>query len=120
MAIKSEIYPITLKIQPNSSLNIDPANISINLENSQINIFNDRGGILTNNNDNSKLFKDDSNLLIGYLWDTNDTRFNIQDYFTFEFLVAIDYVTDTSQPTEKTQFKLLYTVNKLLESSNRL
>lgn len=128
MAIKSEIYPIMLKISPSSTLGIDPSMIKIDLENSEINVYNDRGGILTIDGEQKKLFKDDGNLLIGYQWDTSEDRFNIQDHYTFEFLVAINYVTETidtptgglSDAEHTRQLKLFYSTTKILESNNRI
>lgn len=122
MAIKSETYPIVLKIEPDSSLNLNTENITLDLENSDIKIYNDRGGEITSNNpggivDKNQLFIDNNNLLIGYLWDTNDDRFNIQNYYLFVFLVAIKYKTDPE--TEKT-FILSYSTKKLLEASSTI
>lgn len=117
MAIKTEIYPIIIKIKPNTDLGISKDNISIDLEGSSVNIYNDRGGTLTVDSDRLRLFKDNDNLLFGYSWDTNDDRFNIQDHYLFEFLISINCVMDS---TNTQNLKLLYTTTKLLESNNRI
>lgn len=134
MAIKSEIFPITLQIKPDSTLNLKSENVKINLENSDIKIYNDRGGEITDNLDKSKLFVDNNNLLIGYMWDTgkmnDDSRFNVQDYYLFTFLVAIDYIvtedqlksdgTTTTVVVSTNTFKLSYSTKKLLEASSTM
>lgn len=121
MAIKSEIFPITLQVEPDSSLNLKSGNITLNLEQSNIQIYNDRGGEITIDSDKKQLFVDNDNLLIGYLWDTGtmeeESRFNIQDYYLFVFLVAIDYKIDDT--TTKT-FKLSFSTKKLLEASSTI
>lgn len=125
MATKSEIFPITLQVKPDPSLNLDLDRIKINLEKSNIEIFNDRGGRITDDNpttgDKSKLFVDNDHLLIGYMWDTGkmndiDSRFGTQDYYLFTFLVAIDYDTTGSGNTKT--FVLSYSTKKLLEASS--
>ena len=121
-AIKSEIYPITLQIELDSSINLsDSESLSINLESSEIKIYNDRGGDITytspTTGDKSNLFVDNSNLLIGYLWDTNNSRFNVQDYYLFKFLVAIDY--KISDEVTKT-FKLSHSTKLFLEANSTL
>lgn len=126
MAVKSEIFPITLKIEPDSSLNLDPTKITFNKEKSDIRIYNDRGGEITDTTssikDKDRLFFDNTNLLIGYLWDTGtlnqDSRFNIQDYYLFTFLVGIDYKIDSE--SEPTTFILSYSTRKLLEASSMI
>ena len=120
MAIKSEVFPITLQIKPDSSLNLNSSTISINLEESSIEIYNDRGGRITVPADKQQLFVDNSNLIIGYLWNTGtieeESRFNIQDYYLFTFLVAINYQIEGE--TSPKIFKLSYSTKKLLEASS--
>lgn len=124
MATKSEIFPIVLKLKPDSSLNLDPKNIKFNEEKSDIKIYNDRGGDITDTNettgDKSKLFFDNDNLLIGYLWDTGETskesRFNVQDYYLFVFYVGIDYEINGSPTT----MKLSFSTKKLLEAGSMI
>lgn len=134
MAIKSETFPITLQIKPDSTLNLKSSSVKINLEKSNIEIYNDRGGKITTTDDKNRLFIDNNNLLIGYLWDTgtsndDDSRFNVQDYYLFTFLVAIDYsvteqiVSNTGETTEQTTtntFILSYSTKKLLEANTTL
>lgn len=130
MAVKSEIFPITLQLKPDSSLNLKSGNVKINLEKSSIEIYNDRGGRITDTSDKDKLFVDNNNLIIGYLWDTGklneDSRFNIQDYYLFTFLVAIDYIvtedqiqsdgTTSTVVVSTNTFILSYSTKKLLEA----
>lgn len=130
MAVKSEIFPITLQLKPDSSLNLKSGNVKINLEKSSIEIYNDRGGRITDTSDKDKLFVDNNNLIIGYLWDTGkldeDSRFNIQDYYLFTFLVAIDYIVTEDQiqsdgttntvVVSTNTFILSYSTKKLLEA----
>lgn len=130
MAVKNEVYPILIKVKPNAATGIDESHITFDLDTCSINIYNDRGGILTEASDHSKLFKDDTNHLIGYAWDTSDDRFNIQDHYTFEFLVSINYETgtglgaDPDNPSldryQVQNLRLQYTTTKLLESNNRI
>lgn len=130
MAVKSEIFPITLQLKPDSSLNLKSGNVKINLEKSSIEIYNDRGGRITDTSDKDRLFVDNNNLIIGYLWDTGklneDSRFNIQDYYLFTFLVAIDYIvtedqiqsdgTTSTVIVSTNTFILSYSTKKLLEA----
>lgn len=116
MAIKGEIYPVAVAITPNSNFGINAENCEIDINESDIQIYNDRGINITTASDKSQLFADNTNLIIGYNWNTQevvDNRFTIESYYTFKFIIAIKFQTAAG---ESQISKLLFSTMKVLEA----
>ena len=96
-ANKSELYPVTIKIIPNTDLKssdfkivVDPNASQAELNNvSTVEIYNTRGGRLMNQSPNC--FVDNDNLILGFLWDTTQDVYSVQEYYLFMFNAVIEY-----------------------------